>query len=148
MKKLLFCLSLFCSLNAQSAEPPFSDAVRAGSILYISGQTGYDTQEGVPVPGGIEPQTKQALKNIKKILRRYGLDMADVKKCTVMLANIQDWEIMNNVYATFFPKNAYPARTTFGNSGLANGNLIEIDCIARFDDNNKTKVSPDKQTFQ
>ncbi len=133
MKKLLFCLSLFFSLNAQSAEPPFSDAVRAGSILYLSGQTGYDTQEGVPVPGGIKAQTRQAMENIKKILQRYGLDMVDVKKCTIMLANIQDWEMMNKVYATFFPKHAYPARTTFGNSGLANGNLIEIDCIASFE---------------
>lgn len=131
MKKFLLFLSFLYILNAQGAELPFSDAVRAGSILYLSGQTG-TTQEGLPVPGGIKAQTRQAMENIKKILQKYGLDMADVKKCTVMLANIQDWDAMNNVYATFFLKNAYPARTTFGNSGLANGNLIQIDCIARF----------------
>ncbi len=134
MKKLLFCLSLCFALNAQGDEPAYRDAVRVGSVLYVSGQTG-SIHEGVPVPGGITAQTKQALENIKKILNDNGLNMANVKKCTVMLADIQDWAAMNSVYATYFRKDAYPARTTFGNSGLASGNLIEIDCIASFRNN-------------
>lgn len=138
MKKLLLCLALFGTLNmqvqAQPAEAPFSDAVRVGSVLYLSGQTAAE-EEGVQVPPGIMAQTKQTMDNIKRILQRNGLDMMNVKKCTIMLANIQDWSGMNNVYKTYFPANAYPARTTFGNAGLAPGYLIQIDCIASFPEN-------------
>lgn len=131
MKKLLLCLFLLTALSAQAAEYPFRDAVRAGNTLYLSGQTG---SEEAPVPGGITAQTTQTMENIKAILHRNGLEMSDVKKCTIMLAHIQDWGKMNAVYTTYFPKNAYPARTTFGNAGLAEGYLIEIDCIASFPD--------------
>jgi 2-iminobutanoate/2-iminopropanoate deaminase len=108
---------------------PFSDAVRVGNMLYVSGQIGSVPGSGALVPGGIAAETQQALENIRSILERHGSSMQRVVKCTVMLADIGYWPEMNSVYVTFFPENL-PARSAFGASGLALGARVEIECWA------------------
>jgi 2-iminobutanoate/2-iminopropanoate deaminase len=107
---------------------PFSAVVRVGDMLYLSGQIGTGAN-GQVVPGGIAPETKQALQNIADVLAAHGSSMDRVVKCTVMLADMHDWDAMNVVYAAFFP-NHKPARSSFGTSGLALGARVEIECTA------------------
>ena len=107
---------------------PFSEAVRVGTMLYMSGAMGIDAT-GALVPGGIEAETHQALANIRSVLERHGSSMDRVVKCTVMLADMQEWAAMNRVYVEHFSMNL-PARSAFGVSGLALGGRIEIECIA------------------
>ncbi len=108
---------------------PFSEAVRVGNLLFLSGKLGYDAEAAALVDGGIQPETEKALENIKETLEKYGATMDDVVKCTVMLADIDEWPAMNEVYATFFPNNK-PARSAFAGSGLALGARVEIECMA------------------
>lgn len=107
----------------------FSEAVRVGQVLYLSGQLGVDGS-GAPVSGGIKAETKQALENIRSILERNNSGMDQVVKCTVMLADIADRTAMSEIYVTFFPKDRLPARSTFGTTGLALGAKVEIECMA------------------
>ena len=83
---------------------PFSPAVRVGNLLFLSGQIGV-TSTGALVPGGIGPETRQALDNIRDVLQRTGSSMERVVKCTVMLADMREWDAMNIVYASYFPGN-------------------------------------------
>src|SRR4030095_2627153 len=109
---------------------PSSPAVRVGNMLYLSGQIGTpDATSGSVVPGGIEAETRQTLENIKDVLQRTGSSMDRVVKCTVMLADMREWDRMNVVYATYFPKNK-PARSAIGANGLALGARVEIECWA------------------
>lgn len=110
---------------------PFSEAVRVGNLLYLSGQMGTDANARL-VPGGIEAETRQILTNVRAVLQRHGLDLSAVVKCTVMLADMQEWPAMNQVYLEFF-KAPLPARSAFGASGLALGGRVEIECIAALD---------------
>lgn len=107
---------------------PFSEAVRVGDLLYLSGQLGTDST-GQLVPGGIGPETRQALTNIAAALTRHGSSLDRVVKCTVMLADITEWAAMNQVYVTFF-RSHRPARSAFGTSGLALGARLELECMA------------------
>jgi reactive intermediate/imine deaminase len=107
---------------------PFSEAVRVDDMLYLSGQIGLDSS-GQLVSGGIAAETRQTLENIKAVLDKYGSSMERVVKCTVMLADIREWEEMNKVYLTYFP-NELPARSALGASGLALMARVEIECIA------------------
>lgn len=107
---------------------PFSEAVRVGDMLYLSGQLGTDST-GQLVPGGIGPETRQALSNVAAALTRHGSSLNQVIKCTVMLADIAEWAAMNEVYVTFF-RSHRPARSTFGTSGLALGARLELECMA------------------
>jgi 2-iminobutanoate/2-iminopropanoate deaminase len=107
---------------------PFSEAVRVGDMLYLSGQLGTDST-GKLVPGGIGPETRQALNNIAAALARHGSSLDRVVKCTVMLADVAEWAAMNEVYVTFFPTHR-PARSAFGTSGLALGARLELECMA------------------
>jgi reactive intermediate/imine deaminase len=107
---------------------PFSEAVRVDNIVFLSGVLGTDST-GKLVSGGIGPETRQALENVKSALERNGLSMDRVVKCTVMLADIGEWAAMNTVYRTYFP-NAKPARSAFGASGLVLGGRLELECIA------------------
>ncbi|HJU64370.1 MAG TPA: RidA family protein, partial [Gemmatimonadaceae bacterium] len=96
---------------------PFSPAVRVGSLLFLSGQIGVRADAGgALVPGGIKAETRQTLENIRDVLQRVGSSMERVVKCTVMLADMREWEAMNTVYVTFFPGNK-PARSALGASG-------------------------------
>jgi len=108
---------------------PFSEAVRVGHMLYLSGQLGYDRETATLVEGGIAAETKKTLENIKATLEKHGSSMAEVVKCTVFLADINEWAAMNEVYVTYFPSNP-PARSALGSSGLALGARTEIECMA------------------
>ena len=108
---------------------PFSEAVRVGHILYLSGQLGYDAAAGKLVEGGIAAETQKTLENIKATLEKHGSSMAEVVKCTVFLADISEWSAMNAVYVTFFPADP-PARSAVGGTDLALGARTEIECIA------------------
>ena len=107
---------------------PFSEAVRVGDVLYLSGSIGIDAT-GTLVPGGIEAETRQTLANIREVLERHGSSMDRVIKVTVMLADMAEWPAMNRVYVEHFPTNK-PARSAFGTSGLALGARLELECIA------------------
>jgi reactive intermediate/imine deaminase len=116
--------------TAAEGDLPFSPAVRAGSMIYLSGQIG--TTSMTPptlIAGGIEAETRQTLENIKGVLAKSGASMDDIVKCTVMMADMRDWAAMNAVYASYFPKHK-PARSSFGTAGLALGAKVEIECWA------------------
>ncbi len=116
------------SPGGETANLPFSDAVRVGDMLYLSGRIGTVTGQGL-AEGGIQPETRQTMENIKTVLERHGSSMDRVVKCTVMLADMAEWGAMNEVYREFFPTNK-PARSAFGTSGLALGSRVEIECVA------------------
>ena len=117
------------SRETQAADLPFSDAVRAGDLLFLSGQLGIRPGEQQLVPGGIEAETAQCLENIRSILERNGSGLDRVVKCTAFLADMADWPRMNAVYRRYFP-NALPARSAFAAAGLAYQARIELECIA------------------
>ena len=108
---------------------PFSDVVRVGNILYLSGKLGTDPRTNQLVPGGIAAETRQAMENIRSTLEANGSSMDRVVKCTVMLTDIKEWGAMNQVYVTFFPTHK-PARSAMGTGGLALGGRVEIECLA------------------
>ena len=107
---------------------PFSEAVRVGSMLYLSGMIGMEGSMQL-APGGIIAETRQAMENIKATLERYGSSLEHVIKVTVMMADMSEWSEMNKVYVTYFTKNL-PARSALGVNGLAFGARVEIECIA------------------
>ena len=110
---------------------PFSSAVKAGDFLFVSGQIGSEIVDGAPklVSGGIEAETRQTMENIKAILAKANLTMEKVVKCSVMIADMKEWPLMNAVYTTYFPARK-PARSAWGANGLALGARVEIECIA------------------
>jgi len=107
---------------------PFSEAVRAGDLLFLSGQIGLD-DSGQVVSGGVGPETRRAMENIRAVLLRHGSSLEKVVKVTVMLADIAEWAAMNAEYVNFFP-GCFPARSAFGTSGLALRARVEIECVA------------------
>ncbi len=107
---------------------PFSAAVRVGDMLYLSGQIGTDST-GKLVTGGIEPETRQTMENIRAVLEANGSSTDRVVKCLVMLADMGEWQAMNQVYVTYFTRHL-PARSAMGASGLALGARVEIECLA------------------
>ena len=109
---------------------PFSTAVRVGDIWELSGQIGLPAGGKTVVPGGVGAETKQTLENIRDVLAAIGSSMDKVIKVNVFLTNIDDFDEMNEVYATFFKPDAYPARSAVGVSGLALGAHVEIECSA------------------
>ncbi len=108
---------------------PFSEATRIGNTLYVSGQIGVKLGTLTLVPGGIKAQTTQTLDNIKVVLERYGSSMNQVAKCSIFLADMDQWPLMNEAYVEAFGKHR-PARSAFAASGLALGGAVEIECIA------------------
>ena len=108
---------------------PFSDAVRVGDLLFLSGQLGVDENMKL-VPGGIQAETKAVMEHIKRIVEANGSSMDRVVKCTCMLADMSEWQKMNEVYVTYFPKDRLPARSAFEAGALALGGRVEIECIA------------------
>jgi 2-iminobutanoate/2-iminopropanoate deaminase len=110
---------------------PFSPAVRVGNTLYLAGQIGTSANAaGGVVPGGIAAETKQIMLNIADVLEKSRSDMEHVAKCTVFMADMKEWDAMNEVYKTFFKNGKYPARSAFGTTGLALNARVEIECIA------------------
>ena len=115
--------------NAPAAIGPYSQAVQAGNMLFVSGQIPIDPATGVFAGEDIPTQTHQSLTNIKNILAAAGYSMNDVVKTTVLLAEIADFAAMNAVYAEFFTENK-PARAAFAVKDLPRGALVEIEAIA------------------
>lgn len=107
---------------------PFSEGVRVGRLLFLSGELGRDAN-GRLVEGGVGPETRRTLENISATLVRHGSSLDHIVKATVMLADMAEWPAMNQVYRSFFPTHL-PARSAFGTSGLALGARVEIECIA------------------
>ena len=115
--------------NAPAAIGPYSQAVKAGGMLYISGQLPIDPATGEFAASDIAGQIRQSLENIKAILTQAGLGLENVVKTTVLLADIGDFGTMNGVYAEYFT-GACPARAAFAVKGLPKGALVEIEAIA------------------
>lgn len=113
----------------QSLNLPYSDAVRVGNLLFLSGTIGQAPGTRTLVPGGVTAETRQALENIKANVTAHGSSMDRVVKCSVFLADIAEFEAMNAVYREYFPANK-PARTTVGVAGLPMGARVEIECVA------------------
>lgn len=108
---------------------PFSTAVRVGDMIFLSGQIGNEPGTTTLVTGGIAPETRQTLENIRATLLQIGSSLDRVVKCTVFLRDFADYASMNDVYREFFPKDP-PARSTVAGSGLAFNARVEIECIA------------------
>ena len=109
---------------------PYSPAVKAGSMLFVSGQIGLDPETG-DFPGtDVESQTKQALTNLMAVLARAGYDSSDVVQCTVFLKDMEDFQKMNLIYGGFFTEDKYPTRSTVEVSDLPRKAKVEIAAIA------------------
>jgi len=115
--------------NAPAAIGPYSQAVQAGNMLFVSGQIPIDPATGEFAGSDIATQTNQSLTNIKNILAAAGYSLNDVVKTTVLLADIADFAAMNAVYAEYFTENK-PARAAFAVKDLPKGALVEIEAIA------------------
>ena len=115
--------------NAPAAIGPYSQAVQAGNMLFVSGQIPIDPATGEFAGADIATQTNQSLTNIKNILAAAGYSLNDVVKTTVLLADIADFAAMNAVYAEYFNENK-PARACFAVKDLPRGALVEIEAIA------------------
>jgi reactive intermediate/imine deaminase len=111
---------------------PFSQAVKVGNTVYLSGNLGALPGQMKLVEGGIQSETRQTLENIKSVLESFGGSMKDIVKCTVFMVDIAEWPAMNEVYVTYFEK-PFPARSAVAGSGLALGARVEIECIAVVD---------------
>jgi 2-iminobutanoate/2-iminopropanoate deaminase len=111
---------------------PYSQAVKVGNLVFVSGQVALDPKTSAPVSGDIKEQTKRVLENIKAILEGAGLTLDSVVKVGVFLRNMGDFSKMNEVYATYF-KTKPPARTTVQAGNLPTGMDLEIDAIVYSD---------------
>lgn len=115
--------------NAPAAIGPYSQAIEANGTVYVSGQLGIDPSTGSFAEGGAVAQARQSLTNISNILKEAGLSMKNVVKVTVLLADINDFAAVNEVYKDFFEA-PFPARSAFAVAALPKGGKIEIEAIA------------------
>jgi reactive intermediate/imine deaminase len=109
---------------------PFSEGAAVGGLVFLSGQLGNVPGTLTLVEGGIEAEARQALANILTVLQAQGMDLGNLVRCTVMLADIGEWAAFNAVYSEFFIDQPMPARSAFGCNGLALGARVEIECTA------------------
>ena len=122
-------MQIIATDNAPQAIGPYSQAVMVEGILYSSGQIAL-TPEGELIDGGVAEQTRQVLKNLSAVLEAAGGTLGDVIKTTIFLANMDDFTVVNEVYAEFFGDHR-PARSTVAVKTLPKEVLVEIDCIAK-----------------
>ncbi len=115
--------------KAPKAIGPYSQAVRFGHLLFISGQLGIDPASGNLVNGGFEAEARQVLANIQAILESQKSGMDKILKTTVFLTNMEDFAVLNGIYGTFIPE-PYPARSTIQVAALPKGARIEMEVIA------------------
>ena len=120
------------SPEAPKAIGPYSQAVRAGQLLFVSGQVPLDPATGQIVAGDIETQTRRVFDNLAAVLKAGGRSFADVVRTTVFLADMNDFTAVNDVYGTYFSA-PYPARATVQVARLPKDARIEIDVIASYD---------------
>ena len=111
---------------------PYSHAVEAGGFVFVTGQLATDPDDDdLPLPAGIEAQTAKVMSNLQRVLGGLGLGLEHVLSARVFLTEFErDYAAMNALYASYFPADRRPARTTVGVTGLARGGLVEIDFIA------------------
>ncbi len=119
---------VICSSKAPGAIGPYSQAIQANGMVFVSGQLPINAETG-EMPGDVVTQTKYSLDNLKSILAQAGLEMKNVVKTTVFLADMSLFADMNKVYSTYFDT-AYPARSAVAVKELPKGALVEIECIA------------------
>lgn len=115
--------------NAPAAVGPYSQAIQISPLVYTAGQLGMDPETKALVEGGIQAQTRQALKNLKAVLEAAGSSLEMVVKTTVFLQDIHDFKAMNEVYAEFFKADP-PARSAIEVAALPLGGMVEIEAIA------------------
>jgi len=120
------------SPDAPKAIGPYSQAVRAGQLLFLSGQVPIDPATGLMIDGDIAAQTRRVFENLGAVLKAGGRSFADVVRTTVFLADMNDFAAMNEVYGQYF-KEPYPARATVQVARLPKDSKVEIDLIASFD---------------
>ena len=120
------------SPDAPAAIGPYSPAVRAGHLLFVSGQVPIDPATGQLIEGDIGAQTRRVLDNVGALLKASGLTFADVVRTTVFLADLEDFSAMNEVYRTYFSE-PYPARSTVQAARLPRDARIEVDAIAIYE---------------
>ncbi|MBV8636028.1 MAG: RidA family protein [Burkholderiaceae bacterium] len=111
-------------------QAPFPEGTRVGQFYYLSGALGNQPGTFKLVEGGIRAESRQTLQNIRTALQAQGLDLQHLVRCTVMLADIGEWNEFNEVYREFFGSIPMPARSAFGANGLALGARVEIECTA------------------
>jgi len=142
MRSAALIAALFTTASAIAAEPeffprkaapgqpsyPFSEVVRVGDMLYLSGDIGVGA-DGKLVAGGVKAEAKQVMDNIGANLARHGSSFDQVVQCTVALADIADWPAFNEIYRGYFSKH-FPARMAYATGGLALGAKVEVQCNA------------------
>jgi 2-iminobutanoate/2-iminopropanoate deaminase len=119
-------------IETQKAPPPigpYSQAVFAGNVLYVSGQIAMDPQSGDIIRDSLEKETQLVMRNMQNILEKAGLSMENVVKCSIFLKDMEDFKIVNEVYSLYFKENP-PARETVAVSQLPKAVNVEISCIA------------------
>ena len=119
-----------CTKNAPDAIGPYSQAVRVGDFLYVSGQVPIDPKTGAVVEGGIQAQAHQVFKNLKAILEEAGMSFDNVVKTTVLLADMGDFATVNEIYAQYFNGAILPARAAFQVAALPKAAMVEIELVA------------------
>ena len=119
-----------CTKNAPDAIGPYSQAVRAGDFLDVSGQVPIDPKTGAVVEGGIQAQAHQVFKNLKAILEEAGMSFDNVVKTTVLLADMGDFATVNEIYAQYFNGAILPARAAFQVAALPKAAMVEIELVA------------------
>jgi 2-iminobutanoate/2-iminopropanoate deaminase len=124
--------STIATTHAPSAIGPYSQAVRAGDLLFVSGQIPLDPVTGQLVAGAVAEQTKQAMANLRAVLEAAGASLASVVKTTIYLTDLNDFQTVNATYAEYFEASP-PARATVQVAGLPKGASVEIDAIAVLD---------------
>lgn len=122
MKEVIF------TNEAPNAVGPYSQAVKSGNTIYLSGQLGLDPKTGKMVEGGVAAQAEQALKNICAVLKSQGATADNVVKTTVFITKISDFQTVNAEYSKVFTKD-FPARSCFAVAELPLGALVEIEYV-------------------
>lgn len=135
---LLFLIAFLAGCSRKSREItffpqenssyPFSKAVSAGNIIFISGMLGTDKDDNLNPD--FKVQSKQVMENISERLKELGLNMKDIVKCTVMIRDMSKWSEFNEIYKTYFEPDRYPARSAFGVTALALGAEMEVEVVA------------------
>lgn len=123
-------MNAISTTKAPAAIGPYSQAIKVGGLVFVSGQLPINPATGAFAEGGIKELTRQSLTNMKAILEDAGTSMVNVVKTTVFLADMNDFAAMNKVYAEFFAA-PFPARSAVAVKTLPKGALVEIECIAQ-----------------
>ncbi|QQM67277.1 Rid family detoxifying hydrolase [Actinomyces weissii] len=127
--------TVVATTDAPAAVGPYSQAVStgdgAGAAVYLSGQIPLDPRTGQLVEGGIQEQAEQVLRNLQAVLAAAGLGLGDVVKTTVLLADINDFQAVNEVYARYFTGPVLPARAAYAVAALPLGARVEVEAVAQ-----------------